>query len=163
MLAKSELRNKYDLIFIDSTSITIPPPHFLIRAIFAFFRLLKFTLKVIVSNPKVIVIFIAGFSSTIEKSIMLIIGKLFNKKIMIFPRAGALISNYHKNIIFKLYVKKTLSLANKFLCQGKNFQDFAISKLNFKKKDCPLFQIGQLLIHFLNWDLIKKYLVKKKY
>ena len=138
LLAKSELRNKYDLIFIDSTSITIPPPHFLIRAIFAFIRLLKFSLKVIIFNPKVIVIFIAGFSSTLEKSMMLIVGKLFSKKIMIFPRAGALISSYEKNKIFNFYVKKTFSLANKFLCQGRNFQDFAISQLNFKKKDCPI-------------------------
>lgn len=161
LLAKSKLRNKYDLLFIDSTSIKIPPPNFLIRAIFAFFRLLKFTFKLIIYNPKVIIIFIAGFTSTLEKSIMIIIGKLFNKKIMIFPRAGALITNYEKNIVFNFYVKKTLSLANKFLCQGKNFQDFAISQLNFKKKDCPIIPNWTATDAFLELGMNKKISDKK--
>lgn len=161
LLAKSELRNKYDLIFIDSTSIKIPPPSFLIRAIFAFFRLLNFTFKVMISNPKVIIIFFAGFSSTLEKAIMVIISKLFDKKIMIFPRAGALISNYEKNIIFNLYVKKTLSLADKFLCQGNNFQDFAISQLNFNKKDCPLVPNWTATDSYLELGLNKKILSEK--
>ena len=162
LLTKSELINKYNLLFLDSTTIKIPPPNFLIRAIFAFFRLLKFTFKVKVYNPKVIIIFFAGFSSTLEKSIMLIIGKLFNKKIMIFPRAGALISNYNKNIIFKFYVKQTLSLADKFLCQGKNFQDFAISQLNFKKKDCPIIPNWTATETFLELGLHKKISCEKE-
>lgn len=162
LLAESELRNKYHLLFIDSTSISIPPPHFLIRGIFALFRLFKFTFKVRITNPEVIIIFFAGFSSTLEKSIMLIIGKLFNKKIMIFPRAGALISHYHKNIIFNLYVKKTLSLANKFLCQGKNFQDFAISQLNFKKTDCPIIPNWTATDSFLELGINKKVSCEKE-
>ena len=162
LLAKSELRNKYDLFFIDSTSIKIPPPSFLIRAFFAFFRLLNFTFKVMISNPKVIIIFFAGFSSTLEKAIMVIIGKLFNKKIMIFPRAGALITNYKNNIIFNLYVKKTLSLADKFLCQGKNFQDFAISQLRYKKKDCPVIPNWTATDSFLELGLKKKKLSDKE-
>ena len=92
---------------------------------------------------------------------MVIIGKLFDKKIMIFPRAGALISNYEKNIIFNLYVKKTLSLADKFLCQGNNFQDFAISQLNYNKKDCPLVPNWTATDSFLELGLNKKILSEK--
>lgn len=138
LLAQSELSNKYDLQFIDSTSISIPPPNLIIRSILALKRLSKYTLKIIINKPNIIIIFVAGFSSIIEKGIMIKIGRLLNKNVMIFPRAGALISHYKKNLFLKYFIKNTFVHSNKFLCQGKYFQDFAIKELNFKEKDSPI-------------------------
>lgn len=138
ILAKSILKNKYDLQFIDSTSKSIPPPIIVIRLILAFKRLLKYIIKIILIRPTIIIIFVAGFTSILEKGLMIKIGKFFNKNIMIFPRAGALISNYKENFFLKLYVKYIFTSSDKFLCQGKFFQNFAISELKFNPQDCPI-------------------------
>ena len=136
-LLNSEFGEKYNLYTIDSTSISNPPPNFLIRILLAIKRLIEFSYKVILFKPRVVIIFVADKFSAIEKGLMILISKLFNKNVLIFPRAGALI-NQCRNIFFKKYINFTFNKADLFLCQGKTFQEFAIKKLNFSKCKAPI-------------------------
>lgn len=133
----SDFSNNFNLHTIDSSSISIPPPNLLIRSFFAIKRLIKLTYKIIKFQPKIIIIFVADKFSAIEKGLMIIISKSFNKNVIIFPRAGALLDQY-KNILFKKYIDFTFNKANLFLCQGKAFQNFATKKLNFSKSQAPI-------------------------
>ena len=136
-LLNSEFAENYNLFTIDSTSISNPPPNLLIRLLFAIKRLIEFSFKVFKLKPKIIIIFVADKFSAIEKGLMILISKLFNKNVLIFPRAGSLLTQY-KNICFKKYINFTFSKADLFLCQGKTFQEFAIRNLNFHKIQAPI-------------------------
>ena len=156
-LKNSNFKNTHSLNFLDSTSRSNPPESFPIRSLYALKRIFLYLYKINFETPEVIIIFVAGFTSAIEKGLMIIIAKIFNKSVMIFPRAGSLITHYKKNFIFRKYIKFTFKKANKFLCQGKKFQSFAISELNYKKFNCPVIP---------NWNAKKEYLeigYKKNY
>ena len=162
VLVNSKLKYLYDLSFLDSTLISIPPPNILTRAKMALKRIFILIFKLAYLRPNIIIIFIAGYTSSIEKGVMILIAKLFKKKIMIFPRAGELITKYKTSYLFKIFVKFTFQYVNKFLCQGKSFQDFAISEFKFKKEDCPILPNWSATDTFLNIGLERNYSKKKE-
>ena len=161
-LANSELKYIYNLKFIDSTSKSNPPPNIYIRFIIALKRLIIFIFNIIYFRPNVIIIFLAGLTSTLEKGLMILIGRIFNKKIMIFPRAGELINAYKRIYLFKIFVKFTFQYVNKFLCQGKTFQDFAVTELNLRKENCPIIPNWTAREDFLDLGLHRNYSEKKE-
>ena len=69
---------------------------------------------------------------------MILISKVLNIPVLIFPRAGALIKQYHNNKLFKFYLNLTFSKADTFLCQGTIFQKFAIDEFNFTYQKSPI-------------------------
>ena len=148
-LIDSYLSDKYEIFTIDSTTLSIPPPNLLIRAFYANKRLYTFFLKLIINKPKVVIIFVADKYSAIEKGIMILISKLFNIPVMLFPRAGALIKQYKTNQHFKSFLNFTFKKSKIFLCQGSSFQKFAIQELSFTKDKCPIIP---------NWTANKSYL-----
>ena len=160
-LANSNFKNKYNLKFIDST-LTTPIPNIYIRSIIALKRLIIYIFKIISFRPHIIIIFISGFTSTIEKGIMILIAKIFRKKIMVFPRAGEILNKYKKIYLFKIFVNFTFQNVDKFLCQGKIFQDFAKSELKLKIENCPIIPNWTAKSDFLNLGLERNYSEKKE-
>lgn len=130
-LINSNFSKKFKIFTLNSTVFTNPPPNLLIRALFAAIRIFKFIYKILINDPKVIIIFVADKFSAIEKGLMIIIAKILNKSVMVFPRAGALIDQYKSNRLFQKYIKFTFSKSDVFLCQGNSFREFAIEKLKF--------------------------------
>ena len=88
-------------------------------------------------KPDVVLLFTADKSSAIEKGLMILISKLVNIPVMVFPRAGALKNQYLNNKLLKIFLNFIFSKADVFLCQGKSFQEFAIKKLNFSPRSAP--------------------------
>jgi len=138
ILINSKFSKKYRIYKLNSSFFTNPPPNLLIRSLFAGSRLLKFIYKIIINQPQIIIIFVADKLSAIEKGLLILVAKTFNKKVMIFPRAGALINQYMKNKIFKSLIKFTFSRSDIFLSQGKSFQKFAVEELKFSKLNAPV-------------------------
>ena len=137
-LINSDFSKIFKIITLNSSFFSTPPPNLLKRSFFAVIRIINYSFKIIVNKPKVIIIFVADKLSAIEKGLMIIIAKRLNKSVMIFPRAGALINQYNKNLLFQKYIKYTFSKADIFLCQGFSFREFAIKKLNFDQKDTKI-------------------------
>lgn len=148
-LISSKLKNQFKIITFNTSYFSNPPPKLFIRAMFAVIRIIKYIYSILQNKPKIIIIFVADKFSAIEKGLMILIGKLLNKSVMIFPRAGALINQYSNNIIFKKYIDFTFSKSDVFLSQGNTFQQFAIRELKFSRNNAPIIP---------NWTANDKYL-----
>ncbi len=131
LLIESNIFNDLKIIKLDSSQISHPPPNFFIRLILSIFRMIKFLSKLLIDRPNVVLIFCSDGASSIEKGIMVFISKLFNSKVIIFPRAGNLINQVEDNHLFFLFIKFLFSKSDVFLCQGIKWKEFAIDKLKF--------------------------------
>ena len=138
VLLNSSFAEKFNIIPFNSTSFSAPIPNLVQRSFYAFIRLIKFIYKLIKKNPQIIIIFVAEAPSAIEKGLMILISKLFQKKIMVFPRAGKLINKYYEKTLIKKYINFTFSRADIFLSQGVSFQKFATRELKFPEKLAPI-------------------------
>ena len=78
---------------IDTTQISNPPPPFAIRLLFAAKRLFLFGWEMLAHKPDVIILFLADGASACEKGLMALMARSLRIRVMVFPRAGALMSH----------------------------------------------------------------------
>ena len=159
-ILNSKSFSEFDIITIDSTSLSVPPPNYIIRLIFASKRIIQLIIKLSFEKPACCLFFCSDGSSAIEKGLMIIISKIFGIKCIIFPRAGNLINQVKRNQVFKFYIKNLFKQADKFLCQGEDWKKFALEilKIDNSKK---LFQTDSTKI--LKLELIEKSIQIKNY
>ena len=143
---------------LDTTQISNPPPHFLIKLLFAIKRLIFFNIHLVFTRPDVTIIFLGAGTSALEKGVMVSCSRLFRVPVMVFPRAGALIKEYLSNKWFALYIKLTIGKSDMFLCQGVSFQKFAIEELGFKKSTSPIIPNWTASEEHLHIGYTRKYL-----
>lgn len=129
LLVKSEQFSKFEIIRLDSSQISHPPPNFLIRLALSVLRMNRFIYEMIKHKPRVVLIFCSDGASAIEKGVMVLISHLFNSKQIIFPRAGNLINQVNNSHIMNNLIKFLFSKSDIFLCQGKKWREFAHNKL----------------------------------
>ena len=133
----------------------------MIRFFFALKRLVKFV--IILNSTKLdgVIIFFATGLSAVEKSFMVIISKYFNIKIIVFPRAGALITDVKDKFFFSKFIKFALNKVDAFLCQGQTFQKFANKILKIEKKKTFVIPNWTATSNLLSIGKKKKYKAKK--
>ena len=90
-LLESSFTKSYAVSTLNTSQISNPAPHFLIRLMFALKRLIFFNLYLIFMRPDVSIIFLGSGSSALEKGVMVCCARLLRVPIIVFPRAGALI------------------------------------------------------------------------
>ena len=76
--SKSEQFSKFEIIRLDSSQISHPPPNFLIRLALSVLRMNRFIYEMIKHKPRVVLIFCSDGASAIEKGVMVLISHLFN-------------------------------------------------------------------------------------
>ena len=137
ILLKSKEFSSFNLITLDSSQTSNPPPSFLIRSFYALSRLIRFPYILVFHKPRCVLIFCSDGASAIEKGLMIIIARLFGIPSLIFPRAGNLINQANKSRTFLSLIKIMFGRAEIFLAQGKQWKEFAqeslkISPVNIK-------------------------------
>lgn len=130
IIINSKAFDNYELILIDSSQNSNPMPTLFKRTIKAIKRLLLLLKKLIVGKPDASLIFASDGASAIEKGMMVVLCKLFGSKALIFPRAGRLIQQTDRNILFKIIIKFMFKRSSIFLCQGPKWQEYAIKNLS---------------------------------
>ncbi len=133
ILMESHIQEKYKIIPIDSSQISIPPPGLLIRFFYSLKRILIIITKLIKDKPHAALIFSADGLSAIEKGFMVVLCRVFGCKTMIFPRAGNLIHQLHKSSFMFVLIRFLYSHASFFLCQGNKWKEFALKEFGFKE------------------------------
>ena len=123
-LIDSKLSCDIDWILLDTTGKSVPPPSLFKRGLFAFKRLFKYILLIITKKPSSVLIFAGSGASVYEKGIMILIGKMFFKKITFAPRGGGLVDEINSSNFFKLYVKLIFYFSDNIICQGTFWSDF---------------------------------------
>lgn len=131
IILNSSLNIEFEILTLNSTQISNPPPGFLVRSFFAFTRLWKLIAKLIYFRPKAALIFTSDGASALEKGVMVFICSIFKCKTLLFPRAGNLIIQTSKSKAMLLLIKSLFQKADIFLCQGNEWKDYAINILEF--------------------------------
>lgn len=148
-LLDSSFASKFDLILIDSTQISNPPPSFVVRLFFSIKRFLRFMNSLFLKKPNAVLLFAAVGASVIEKGAMAWIARTKGIPVFLFPRGAGLIDTVNASILQKLWVKAALRGGTHLLCQGPAWQKFATDELGFKKLNAPI---------IFNWSATKSLL-----
>jgi glycosyltransferase involved in cell wall biosynthesis len=138
VLMNSTFQNHFILTLIDSTQISNPPPSFIIRFLYAIRRTARFSIKFESKKPDVIFLFTSIGASVLEKGLMAWYSKLRGVPALIFPRGGALIDLCENSQFNRMWVFRAFSAAKKILCQGPQWQKFAVQVCGFKIEDAPI-------------------------
>lgn len=137
-LLDSSFSRQFELILVDSTQVSNPPPPFAKRLWLAFARFLKY-LRVLRGNrPDAVLIFASSGASLAEKGLMVRVCRLMQVPVLIFPRSGRIMDDFKISRMSRAISRFALGGATRILCQGKLWQDFAITDLGFKLDHAPI-------------------------
>ena len=170
LIIESEVFSDYDLILLDSSQNSHPPPT-LMHRMFSAVKRIKILLKnLIFKGPDAALIFASDGASAIEKGVMVFMCNLLNTKSLIFPRAGNLVNQTKKSSLFLFFIKFLYRNSSVFLCQGPKWKSYATKILKIKKENTlvinnwtatdPLIEIGekrnyaqneQMKVLFVGW------------
>ena len=131
MMMKSSFASRFIITTIDSTQISNPAPHFIVRSIFAFKRLLTFIGHLIGIRPDAVLLFTSVGASVVEKGTMGWICRLFGTPSLIFPRGGEVINQAERSKFALMAMRVFFKGSNIFLGQGVKWREFAINKLMY--------------------------------
>lgn len=149
-LLNPEFSEQFELLLIDSTQRSNPPPNFFVRSIFALVRFTKYLYRLVAASPDAVLLFAATGASLFEKSVMARIARSRRIPAFLFPRGAEIIDIASKSAFQRAWIKPAMRCASYFLCQGPSWQRFAVNDLGFPVEKAPV-------IH--NWaasaDLIK--------
>lgn len=132
-LLNSSFSDYYELVLIDSTQISNPPPSFGVRTLLAFRRFARF-LKVFFSvRPDAVLLFTAIGASILEKGAMAWVARLRRIPTFLFPRGAGLIRTVQASSFQRVWVTVAMRGATHILCQGPAWKRFAIDVLGFRE------------------------------
>lgn len=137
-LLESSFVHRFDLILVDSTQASNPPPGVFVRGLFALKRFALFIGKLIASKPQSVILFTAVGASVLEKGLMAWTCRLFAIPALIFPRGAELIITASNSSFHRFWISTSLRGATHFLCQGPAWQRFATEALNFSPERAPI-------------------------
>lgn len=131
ILMESDLRNHFDLVLIDSTQKSNPPPRFAIRLFSALQRTIRYLSALVREKPDAVILFSSLGASLAEKSMLAWLTRIKKIPVFIFPRGAKLITIVEDKPWQKLWVIPAMRGATHFLCQGPTWQRFAVEVVRF--------------------------------
>lgn len=128
-LINSELKNEFNWILIDTSSISVPPPGFIVRLGFAIKRLVEFVYSLVVRKIDSVLLFTGAGAGFVEKGLMLLIAKLFAKRVIIAPRSGHLIEELYDTSLKSVYIKYVLHKSDLIICQSERWKKIFLEEI----------------------------------
>lgn len=136
-LLNSSFSTRFDLILVDSTQISNPPPPFVTRAILALRRFLSFCYKTVETRPDAVILFASSGISLLEKGAMAWFSRFLHVPVLLFPRGGRLMDMAAASKFHNFWIRCSLKGADYFLCQGPAWHRFAIDIVQFAPSRAP--------------------------
>jgi len=130
-LMQSSFADRFNIITVDSTQISNPPPGTFKRFLLAVKRMYVFLTQVIKHKPDALVLFASVGLSFVEKSVMAWLGRALGCHTFIFPRGGKLIDQTTQSPLRYHLARYLFKGAHEFLSQGQSWSDFAIQEMGF--------------------------------
>lgn len=134
------LRKKgYQIVEMDTTLKDISDLRVINRLHEIIIRQIRFLIKILFNlNAKYLFVFLSSGNSYIDKLMPILFSKLALKKIIILPRSGHLIED-NKKTFYGLYVKLTLKISNKVICQSEFWRSY-FKKLNVRESKLDIIE-----------------------
>lgn len=137
-LVSSSFSDHYDLVLIDSTQISNPPPPLSVRGFLALKRFFVFLSQYFIEKPDAVILFTAVGASIVEKGALAWLARARRIPIFMFPRGAGVIKTAGDSAFQRLWVTLAMRGATHLLCQGPAWQDFATEVLGFPANRCPI-------------------------
>jgi glycosyltransferase involved in cell wall biosynthesis len=137
-LLSSSLPQRMELILVDSSSPTVPPPPYLNRLLRAVWRVTLAVKHLVRSSPDLILLFASPGPSFIEKSLVAAIARLLGTKTLMFPRGAELLTQYRASRLNATVLRLCFRAPNLMLCQGSAYQDFFTHHIGLRLDRCPI-------------------------
>jgi glycosyltransferase involved in cell wall biosynthesis len=137
-LLASSFVHRFDLILVDSTQASNPPPGVIVRSMLALKRFALFIRKLSARRPQAVILFTAVGASVLEKGMMAWACRFFAIPALIFPRGAEIIDTASNSSFHRFWIATSLRGATHFLCQGPAWQRFATEALNFPLERAPI-------------------------
>jgi len=125
-LLESSFATEIDLVLLDTTQISVPPPPFFKRAAFAAARLLSGVRLLLLSRIDGLLVFCADGASFVEKGAMACIARLIGKRVVLAPRSGYLLDDYARSAAWRVVIRIVLRASSVVICQGDSWKDFFV-------------------------------------
>jgi glycosyltransferase involved in cell wall biosynthesis len=136
-LMNSSFPDMAELILIDSTQISNPPPSFPIRLLISIKRFFYFVIIFEKRKPDAILVFAAAGASMVEKCTMCWYAKIRGVTSLIFPRDGRILEYAHRPFL-KWILPCLFSGASRVLCQGPAWKKFSMEILKRSDDETPV-------------------------
>lgn len=131
ILKNSHIIDDFDLILLDSTSKSNPPPAFTMRLYWSLIRFFKFLKIMLTERPHVVLLFAAAGSSFLEKSFMGRVAQIFGCRSFLFLRANRLLDQIKDNKVFRFAANTTITKRSYLFCQGESVKQMASRYLHY--------------------------------
>ncbi len=137
-LLSSSFADHFDLVLIDSTQISNPPPPVGVRGILAFRRFCKFCKILFSTNLDGVLLFTAVGFSVVEKGAMAWLARSKRIPIFLFPRGAGLIQTVQDSVFHRAWVYVAMRGSTHLLCQGPAWKRFAMDVLRLPDSRSPI-------------------------
>ncbi len=141
-LLASSLPQRMELILVDSSSPTVPPPPLFNRLLRACLRVAITARRLVFSRPDVVLLFASPGASYIEKTFMAALARLLGIRTLMFPVGAALIADYENSRLLARFLRGCFHLPTLMLCQGVVYRKFFVDKVGLEIQRCPLLPSG---------------------
>ncbi len=138
VLLESSFPERADLILLDSTQISNPPPGFAVRLLLAARRFLTYLIQFERKRPDAVLLFTAAGASVVEKGAMAWYARFRGVPALISLRGGPVLDASNKSRFTRAWVRLALRGARTILCQGRAWQRFAVDVLGFQAEHAPI-------------------------
>ncbi len=138
VLLASSLPERVELVLVDSSSPSVPPPPLLRRLTRALFRVSVTCWHFIRSRPDVALLFASPGPSFVEKSLMAALARMLGIRTLMFPRGAQLIKDYHSSALKAVLFRAMFSIPDRILCQGKIYHEFFTGEIGMDSARCPI-------------------------
>jgi glycosyltransferase involved in cell wall biosynthesis len=125
-LLGSTFASQLDLVLLDTTQISVPPPPFRKRAAHAATRLGSALKALLFSRIDGLLVFCADGASFVEKGVVVCIARLLGKRVVLAPRSGYLLDDYRRSAVWRAVIRLVLKASSVVVCQGRSWQEFFV-------------------------------------
>jgi glycosyltransferase involved in cell wall biosynthesis len=147
MLASS-LPRRLDLLLVDSSQISNPPPGFVVRLLLALRRGLQFLWRFERGRPESVWLFSSPGASSLEKGLLAWYARIRGRRTVLLPR-GIAPTQLGDGLGARLLMAVCFGGAHRIVCQGRAWQDFALKRLRRNPSEVPIIR---------NWTATEEYL-----
>lgn len=123
-LVDSALSENIFWITIDSTATTNLKRSLFTRGTLAGRRMLQFLSFLLTKRIDSILIFSADRGSFVEKGLMVVLGKVFQKRVILCPRSGLLLLDTKTSAFWRNFTRIIFSFSDHVICQGHSWKQF---------------------------------------
>ena len=154
-LLDSEFTKRFEILKLDSTQTSNPPPNIPVRVVPALARFFQLISLLIRHRPDGVLIFFSSGLSFYEKITMGWLAKFFKAKVFLFPRAGALIELSSRSKFVAFVHRGLFRCGDVFLAQGRTWIRYAIDFCKFRRENVYLVPNWTASKHFFALGKVK--------